>query len=221
MQKLIALFAALCLMCACLPAGAEEDITGTWSGTIGGIALSLTLEADHGYTMSVGGLPNAPGTWSYEGGTLHVGSLFTLTRSGDSLENRRADITLKRGDAEPIYTPAEPDPEAAEAAYAGDWIADYMEVEGLMMDARYLAAAMKADGNIRLSFEGTAFRYTYLSPENVLLSPALAYRDGGMHYEDELNTISLDLLQDGKLRYSHLLNGEETIVYFSPAEYPE
>ena len=39
--------------------------------------------------------------------------------------------------------------------------------------------------------------------------------------EDELNTISLDLLQDGKLRYSHLLNGEETIVYFSPAEYPE
>ena len=55
----------------------------------------------------------------------------------------------------------------------------------------------------------------------IALFAALAYRDGGMHYEDELNTISLDLLQDGKLRYSHLLNGEETIVYFSPAEYPE
>ena len=151
MKKLISLVLALCMACMLIPAMADEDLTGDWYGSLMGMGVQLTVNADGSYTISMNGTVAEEGTWAAADGKL------TTTPSTDSpatefeiqadalylgMDGMEMTMTRNPEDAPAAVEIAEVKADAAAEEFYGDWTCSAVEVEGMTLDASaYTAAA--------------------------------------------------------------------------------
>ncbi len=156
MKKLIALFLILCMACALIPAGAEEDVTGEWTlyqmgmgGTMFdaktlGMNVVMNLKAD-GTLEQKGEIQgqnmDGTGTWTLEGNQLTIS--FGKTPRTYTLADGR--LTLEQDGQEAVFVkeiPAAQDektekPKTVAAGkeddFFGSWRLDRMEVLGITL----------------------------------------------------------------------------------------
>jgi hypothetical protein len=81
----------LALLAACGEDTPQDQLTGTWSGDLGGTKLVLVLAEDGKLTMQNGEQLLGEGTWSVADGKL----MLDVTRAGGGKETLTCDYTLK------------------------------------------------------------------------------------------------------------------------------
>lgn len=93
MRRFLLPLLLLTLLSACGEDSPQEQLTGTWSGDLGGTQLVLVLAADGKLTMKNGEQLLGEGTWSVAEGKLTL----DVTRAGGGKEALTCDYTLKDG----------------------------------------------------------------------------------------------------------------------------
>ena len=232
MKKLVSLFLVLCMMCAVIPALAEEDLTGEWYAGLYGTEITLALGEDGSAKMLIGDMEMiGQGTWALEDGKL----IITDTESGESSEYDYADgkisvdndgehMEFTREHAETIDL-ADINIEATAEDFEGTWNATYAMASGLLVDAS--VAGMDGCGvnieNSTISFFGEDDSVTFFFGEDPL---QLAFEDGALHYAIELPngdetmpaSLIVNMLQDGMLYLNMDIGyGDIAIIYTKAA----
>ena len=228
MKKLLATLIALTMLVSAVVCGAvaeTADITGEWYGSVFGLSMTMTLNEDGTYTLSMTGEEAEPGTWSFDGTTLTLDegsegeTAFAYDGESLSANMEGVDFVFTR---EPIAT-YEPAPARADAAleeFSGSWDATTIGMMGMYFSPDMIDAA------ISLSIDGTTVVMTILQadsePEAVTVEAAFA--DGVLTMADPSSTEDssvqwiLSLLEDGTMSMFTQMEGIEMTYYLSPAE---
>ena len=233
-KKIVSLFLAFCLVVLMVPALAEAgDVTGDWYGSMYGMPITLTLNADGTYLLTIQGTDQQmPGKYELKDGIVYMdgsddpadGFVF----DGSSLVNETQGVTLTR-DAEtaPAVELAEVDPEAPLEAFAGEWTCKYLSMMNMVMDIDKVPLeqiganglpAIKIEGeNVEISgldslaSSASSLTFKYDSGALVLNLPeSLA----GSGLEDMLK---FQMLKDGMLAMTVSMGDQSMMFCFVPA----
>lgn len=228
MKKLLATLLALTMLVSAVVCGAvaeTADITGEWYGSVFGLSMTMTLNEDGTYTLSMTGEEAEPGTWSFDGTTLTLDegsegeSAFAYDGESLSASMEGMDFVFTR---EPIAT-FEPAPARTDAAleeFSGSWNATTIGIMGMYLSPDVIGAG------ISLDIDGTTVVMTIIQedsePEAVTVEATFA--DGVLTVADptsseESSTFwTLSLLEDGTMSMFTQMEGIEMTYYLSPAE---
>ena len=228
MKKLLATLIALMMLVSAVICGAAAetaDITGEWYGSVFGLTMTLTLQEDGTYTMSMAGEEADDGTWSFDGTTLTMDegtdgeSAFAYDGESLSASMEGMDFVFTR---EPIAT-FEPAPARTDAAleeFSGSWNATTIGMMGM-----YLSTDMIGTG-VSLDIDGTAVVMTFVEedsePEAITVEASFA--DGVLTMADPTSTEenssfwTISLLEDGTMSMFTQMEDIEMSYYLSPAE---
>ena len=228
MKKLLATLIALTMLVSAVVCGAvaeTADITGEWYGSVFGLSMTMTLNEDGTYALSMTGEEAEPGTWSFDGTTLTMDegtdgeSAFTYDGESLSASMEGMDFVFTR---EPIAT-YEPAPARADAAleeFSGSWNATTIGIMGMYLSPDVIGAG------ISLDIDGTTVVMTIIQedsePEAVTVEATFA--DGVLTVADPTSTEesstfwTLSLLEDGTMSMFTQMEGIEMTYYLSPAE---
>lgn len=223
MKKFLALALALMIACMMIPAMAEDDVTGEWSGLVFGMPMVLTLSEDGTYTLTAGDQTVSQGPWELKDGYVLMdgdadpanGFLF----DGSSLTNEANGATLTREKAE--ITLAEVNPNAALEDFAGEWTCKYVQLNGMTIDIEQGAAALATvltEAVPTMKIDGTSITLTGLDK---LLGNGLqtTYADGTLTYAiASIMTVSVNLLTDGMAVISADISDSTLAFYFNRVE---
>ena len=228
MKKLVSLILALAMGCLMIPALAEEDITGEWYASLGGMVMHMTLNADGTMAMEAPGQEGAAaGTWTREGDqvTLTVDgspATATVTAEGLSMAEGGMELLFTREKLEPI-TVAEIKPDAAAEEFYGEWKLTYMEADGMIMDPSVTGMTFP---NVKLG-EGTV-EFIAAGEEDVfaLIFGALGltstYADGALTLTATTEGVTasgkVEMLADGMIKVTLDNDGSLMVLYYSPVE---
>ncbi len=224
MKKLLALALALMMACMMIPAMAENDVTGEWSGMIQGAPMVMTLNEDGSYTLTSGEEIVSNGVWELvdstvvcDPGTEEEG---TFLFDGSSLSNEAYGIMLTREKVEIAL--AEIDPNAALEDFTGEWACKYAQVNGMTIDVEQGAAALASmftETVPTMKIDGTSITLTGLEK---LLGNGLetSYADGALTYALSLAniTVTVNLLADGMAALTADIAGTVVGLYFTRVE---
>ena len=228
MKKLLATLLALTMLVSAVVCGAvaeAADIVGEWYGSVFGLTMTLTLQEDGTYTMSMAGEEAEPGTWSFDCTTLTLDegsegeSAFAYDGESLSASMEGMDFVFTR---EPIAT-FEPAPARTDAAleeFSGSWNATTIGIMGMYLSPDVIGAG------ISLDIDGTTVVMTIIQedsePEAVTVEATFA--DGVLTVADPTSTEesstfwTLSLLEDGTMSMFTQMEGIEMTYYLSPAE---
>ena len=228
MKKLLATLIALTMLVSAVVCGAvaeTADITGEWYGSVFGLSMTMTLNEDGTYTLSMTGEEAEPGTWSFDGTTLTLDegsegeSAFAYDGESLSASMEGMDFVFTR---EPIAT-FEPAPARTDAAleeFSGSWNATTIGIMGMYLSPDVIGAG------ISLDIDGTTVVMTIIQedsePEAVTVEATFA--DGVLTVADPTSTEesstfwTLSLLEDGTMSMFTQMEGIEMTYYLSPAE---
>ena len=235
MKKLISLVLALCMACMLIPAMAEEDVSGDWYGSLMGMGVQLTLNADGSYTISMSGTVAEEGTWKAEDGKVITtpssespATEFAIQDASLYLSADGMEMTMTRNPEDaPSVEIAEVKTDAAVEEFYGEWTCSAVQVEGMTLDAdAYTAAA--GDTLPSLSIAEGSVKFVGEDMISVMLNlftlePAFA--DGAITATGTLGegdtastmTIQLQMLQDGQIKATLDSNGSPMVLFFAPA----
>ena len=244
MKKLTAMILTLALLICAVALAESADFLGTWylnEINFGGsilapsvLGMDMTLEINEDGTAvltSVEGeedaLQNA--TWTLEGDVVTV----TVLAEGDEEEGETMTMTIQDGvlvaeeggmglnfgrekvEAE-VYQPGAPVADAADADYAGQWQATYMDMNG-----NYIQAAMFAmELTVTVDESSMTLTGMYVFDNDAL---DITYVDGALTHEgkeDEMyGSIIGQLLDDGTMQLSFLVeDGDPLVLIMEKAE---
>ena len=228
MKKLLATLIALTMLVSAVVCGAvaeTADITGEWYGSVFGLSMTMKLNEDGTYTLSMTGEEAEPGTWSFDGTTLTLDegsegeSAFAYDGESLSASMEGMDFVFTR---EPIAT-FEPAPARTDAAleeFSGSWNATTIGIMGMYISPDVIGAG------ISLDIDGTTVVMTIIQedsePEAVTVEATFA--DGVLTVADPTSTEesstfwTLSLLEDGTMSMFTQMEGIEMTYYLSPAE---
>ena len=137
MKKLVSLILALCLVCLSTAVLAEgADITGNWYGTMYGMSVTLTLNADNTYKLLMGE-NEIPGTYELKDGIVYMDgdtdAANGFVYDGTTLVNEKQSVTFTRdAEAAQSITLAEVNTEAKLEDFAGEWVCKYVSMNGMV-----------------------------------------------------------------------------------------
>ena len=232
MKKLISLVLILCMACMLIPAMAEEDVTGEWYGSMMGMGIVFTVNADGTFSMSAGGQEMAAGSWKVEDGKLVAeadGTAETFEIKDGTLYESEMNMTMTRNpeDAPAAIEIADVKADAAAEEYYGEWVCSAIEANGILLAAEtYTASTGEALPGLTVAADSVKFNgEDFISAIVNMFTLEPVYADGaiiatGTIGEGE-NTatidVSLQMLQDGQINATLTSNDSPMILYFAPA----
>ena len=244
MKKLTAMILTLALLICAVALAESADYLGTWylnEINFGGsilapsvLGMDMTLEINEDGTAvltSVEGEEDASqnATWTLEGDVVTV----TVLAEGDEEEGETMTMTIQDGvlvaeeggmglnfgrekvEAE-VYQPGAPVADAADADYAGQWQATYMDMNG-----NYIQASLFGmDLTVTVDESSMTLTGMYVFDNDAL---DITYVDGALTHEgkeDEMyGSIIGQLLDDGTMQLSFLVeDGDPLVLIMEKAE---
>ena len=219
MKRLLVLLLALSLLLIpvlSLAEGAPEySFTGDWYGDLQGLVLKLTLNGDGTYSAVLVAQPDqsTEGTWVFADGFLYLDGSETPTINvlGDDVISWISFDVFLRREVPETYVPAEIMADAQAEWMAGCWKAQYMEANGAML----LSEA--AGDNTVIYIEGTHVVTTGKFFGDGVLE--MTWADGALSCAAEGGTLTLQLQQDGFLRFT--CAADQTVTLYLLPTYVE
>ena len=214
MKKLISLVLVLCMACMLVPAMADDDISGEWYGSMMGQPMTLSLNADGNYTMSLAEQQMSAGTWILDGSVLTMhdteGDYDTVMVYRDSTLNfDEMGITMTQNPESlpaAIEVAAEKAADSAEAFF-GTWKCVYAEQNGTIFD---LALVGETFPGIKLAEGSIEFIAADENDDKAALynmfALTAAFEDGTLKLASAIPEAGVSgyvkLLEDGMIRLS-------------------
>ena len=233
MKKLISLVLILCMACMLIPAMAEEDVTGEWYGSMMGMGIIFTVNADGTFSMTAGGQEMAAGSWKVEDGKLIAeadGVAETFEIKDGTLYESEMDMTMTRNpeDAPAAIEIADVKADAAAEEYYGEWVCSAVEASGMLLGAEsYTAGTGEALPGLTIAADSVKFNGEDMISSIInMFTLTPVYADGAITAnavlelgEDSNMTmdVSLQMLQDGQIKATLISNDNPMILYFAPA----
>lgn len=245
MKKLVSLLLALCLVClstAALAAGA--DITGDWYGTMYGMGVTLTLNADNTYKLLMGE-NELPGTYELKDGIVYMDgdtdAANGFVYDGTTLVNEKQSVTFTRdAEAAQSITLAEVNTEAKLEDFAGEWVCKYVSMNGMVVDVTAIPVEQLGASQIPgMKIEGNTMILTGLESMTGANPLEMEFADGALSIDlgkmlaeasqsagMDLSSLGLDnlqmtlgvmLLKDGMASLYINAMGQEIAFIFEPA----
>ena len=165
-------------MGVCALAADVSALSGDWYGDMFGIAMTLTLNEDGTYhmTMPVTG-EETEGTWKLQGDKVIMDDTedSAMNYDGKTLSMTEDDVTLTFSRT-PVktFTPAEPKTDAALEEYAGDWESGFVKFQDMTLDGAALGLDLTAHIE---GADATISSESMDIPETVI---ACAFEDGSL-----------------------------------------
>ena len=224
MKKLVSLILALCLVClstAALAAGA--DITGDWYGTMYGMGVTLTLNADNTYKLLMGE-NELPGTYELKDGIVYMDgdtdAANGFVYDGTTLVNEKQSVTFTRdAEAAQSITLAEVNTEAKLEDFAGEWVCRYVSMSGMVVDVNSIPVEQLGASQIPgMKIEGNTIQLTIDLGKMLAEASQSAGMDLSSLGLDGLQmTLGVMLLKDGMAALYINAMGQEIAFVFEPA----
>ena len=213
MKKCYAIILALVLLLLCVPAGADAptaDVTGDWYGNLNSVPVKMTLSADGTYALSIPGYEAETGTWEERDGYVFLdGSETPECRIiGDKLFVDGL-LTFFDREQQDLYTPAALTGEIPTEAWRGYWVCAYVDVDGTAYPASLL------NDKTDLYVEGTSAILGGRVLRDIQVKMESA--DGALRCEAEGASVTLQMQEDGFLRMTLTVDGENLVWYMLPA----
>lgn len=245
MKKLVSLILALCLVCLSTAVLAEgADITGDWYGTMYGVGIKVTFNADNTYKLAMGE-SEMPGTYELKDGIVYMdGSAEAedgFVYDGTFLVNEKQSVTLSRDpESAQSLTLAEVNTEAKLEDFAGEWVCKYVSMSGMVVDVTSIPVeqlgaseipGMKIEGNTMTltgleSMAGKDPLEMEFADGALSLNLGKALADASQSIGADLSSLGLDsldmslgvfLLKDGMATLNISMFGQEIVFIFEPA----
>ena len=229
MKKLIAMILIACMACMLIPAMADEDVTGEWYGSLMGMGIVLSFNADGTFTMVANGQEMAKGNWTLEGTTItatgedEIPETFEL--KDGNLYNEKMDMTMTRNpeDAPAVIEIAEVKADAAAEEFYGEWTPKALEMDGMVFDIAVYTEQAEGDvlpnltiGDGVLQFAAEGMIGTMFS----MLPLESAYADGKITASVALGEtaleVTVEMLVDGTIKVT-MITDSPMILYYAPA----
>ena len=235
MKKLLSLVLALCMACMLIPAMAEEDLTGDWYGSLMGMNVTVTLNADNAYAISMSGSVAEEGTWAAEDGKVTLtpsegGSetIFEIQETALYANMDGMELTLTRNaeDVPAGFVAADVKADAAAEDFYGEWTCSALEIEGMTVDiATYSSISGSTMPGLKISAD--AIEFVTDDPAVAMLNMfnlVPTYADGALTAAATLeageNSASMNIqvlmLQDGQIK-AVIDSTTAMTLYFAPA----
>lgn len=236
MKKLLSLVLILCMACMLIPAMADEDISGEWYGSLMGMGVTITLNADTSYAISMSGNVAEEGTWKVE-----EGKLITVPANGNpettfeiqeaalyaNMDGMELTLTRDPANAPAAVEIAEAKTDATAEEYYGTWACSAIEVDGMTLDAAtYTSVAGSSLPQLKISEGKVEFiGEDMISSMLNMFTLAPVYADGAINTTASLTlgdqsmamTVQLQMLQDGQIKAVLSSNDSPMTLYFAPA----
>ena len=214
MKKGTSIILILVLLLCCIPAGAEEtatDIPGDWFGNLNGIPVKMTLNADGTYAVNIPGYEPETGTWEEQDGYVYLNGSETpeCCVIGDKLFLNEVLVFFSR-EQQDVYTPAAPTAEIPTEAWRGYWVCAYVDVDGTAYPASLL------NDKTDLYVEGTSAILG--GPVLCDIQVKMESADGALTCEADGAAVALQMQEDGFLRMTLTVDGEDLVWYLLPAD---
>ena len=232
MKKIVSLLLALCLVCLSAAVLAEAgDVTGTWYGTMYGMQIQLTLNADGTYAIDLAG-NEIPGKYELRDGIVYMDgdddAANGFVYDGTTLVNEAQDVTLTReqGEIAEIVL-AEPKADAALEDYAGEWVCKYLSMSGMTIDITQIPLEQLGATQIpSLKIEGSTASLTGMDSLAGSAPLPMNFADGALSLDlgallgssDTDMSINIQMLQDGMVAFTVNAMGQIVSLYFAPAD---
>ena len=231
MKKLVSLILILCMACMMIPAMAEEDMTGEWYADLYGMEVTLTLNTDQSAKMTLTGMGDiAEYTWVESNGLF----VLTETTEGAKLEGSYKDgeIRINDGEDEFVFTRehvegiqvAEVNPDAAAEEFEGTWAISSVRAEGV--HARAADVGLGEIGAViekgTITFTGNTDDISFFFGKDPI---QMTYENGGLNYKNDIvlgeetveGVLACEMLQDGMLALTVIINGDGVTYFFTKA----
>ena len=245
MKKLVSLILALCLVCLSAAVMAESgDITGDWYGTMYGMAIKVTFNADNTYKLAMAE-NEMPGTYELKDGIVYMDgdpdASNGFVYDGTFLVNEKQSVTLSRDpESAQSITLAEVNTEAKLEDFAGEWVCKYVSMSGMIVDVNTIPVEQLGATQIPgMKIEGNTMTLTGLDSlagtdplemefENGALAMDLGkmLADASQATGADLSSLGLDglqmsigvtLLKDGMASLNISMMGQDIGFIFEPA----
>ena len=191
-------------------AGTVQMLVGMWYADLNGIPAEMELAEGGNYTMTISGNEPQTGSWELSEGFLFLdGSAepdFSVT--GDVLFWYEAYTIFTREPIQPC-TPGAVLTNVPADCFGGYWKCQYVDVEGRAFPAS--AVSDRTD----LYVEGTTVILG--GPEFLDAQVKMEEKDGMLSCAVDGASVRLQLQEDGYLRLTLTLDGDELIWYLLPA----
>ena len=229
MKKLISLIMILCMACMLIPAMAEEDLTGEWYASYAGMAMTMTVNADGTVSMTIPGMEEAaPGTWTLDGDQITITvndspASGTVTEEGIALSEGGMELLFTREPVESI-TMADVKADAAAEDFYGEYTCAYIGSGAMIMDSSAMGVTfvLKIDDGV---FEITGEEDDIYAMLFSMVGLTGTYEDGKMIVTSTMEGSNangtIELLEDGMIKFTLDMDGDAMDMYLAPAEAAE
>ena len=233
MKKLISLILALCMACMLIPAMAEEDLTGEWYGTLFGMGIVLTLNADGTYAFMFGGEVQEAGAWKTEDGNVIMeptesdNPTTVMEIQDEGLYYSEMDMTMTRNpeDAAPAIEIAPAKPAASAEEFYGEWACYAVLLdEGMVVDYETYAEENEDEmPNIIITADSVTFEGEGQVADLFGLLPFTpSFADGiltiSAGLEDSGLAFTAETLEDGNIMCTMGPDDSPLVVVYAPAD---
>lgn len=225
MKKILSLFLALSLLCAIVPAFAEDSIVGDWYGMYFGMVMKLTLSEDGHVDVLIGEGISGEGTWKLEGENFTMTSSDGLDTVGtyvDGVLTINEEMAVIEMGREPLHgiELADVNSQAVEENFFGDWTVKYMNMYGMLVDAETASEAIEDSVLPVIHVEKGKVSFSSGSQEENVVGSIIGenslefdYVGGQMIYTSSIGEAALTMkcimLEDGMLGVLLDIDGEE------------
>lgn len=229
MKKLLAVLLSMTLLLSSLCCGAlaeAADITGEWYASLFGITMTMTVNEDGTYLLSLPGEEDTTGAWTLNDSSLVLDpgtdNEAAFAYDGESLSANFDDVDFIFT-REPVaaFEPAAARTDAALEEFAGVWGTTLIDMMGMQLEPAMAGLTLTAtiDGtNVTLLLDMGDAGSDELAGEAVFADAMLTLGEEPETEDDEAAIWQLALLEDGSMSIVGSMLGISLTFYMSPAE---
>ncbi len=204
------------LLAVSVLAAETASINGTWYGEMFGLPMELNLKEDNTYEMTIAGAMEdaETGTWELKDNVLYMDGdeSMGLTFDGESLKGGSEGLELNFTREEPeTFTPANPVKDAKLEDFAGDWEADNISYQGIILSGEAIGMDLK------VTIDGTTVKMNSVFMEMEDEEGEYEFKDGKLTASDgegeEAIESTIELLEDGTIALT-MKDSEQNMTFY-------